>query len=47
MLTNTLLSLGFTPTTTDPYLYIHITPAGERIYMNTYVEDLFLAANPS
>jgi hypothetical protein len=21
--------------------------AGERIYMNTYVDDLFLAANPS
>jgi hypothetical protein len=24
-----------------------VTPSGEHIYMNTYVDDMFLAANPS
>jgi hypothetical protein len=47
VLTRTLLTLGFFPSTTDPYLYVMITPSGERIYMNTYVDNLFLAANPS
>jgi hypothetical protein len=47
VLTKTLLTLGFTPSTADPCLYLLITPSGERIFMNTYVDDLFLAANPS
>jgi hypothetical protein len=46
-LTRTLLTLGFTPSTADPCLYVLITPTGERIFMNTYVDDMFLAANPS
>jgi hypothetical protein len=47
VLTKTLLTLGFVPSTADPCLYLLITPSRERIYMNTYVDDLFLAANPS
>jgi hypothetical protein len=47
VLTKTLLTLGFFPSTADPCLYVMVTPSGERIYMNTYVDDLFLAANPS
>ena len=47
VLTKTLLTLGFLPSTADPCLYVMVTPSGERIYMNTYVDDLFLAANPS
>jgi hypothetical protein len=47
VLTKTLLTLGFVPSIADPCLYILITPSRERIYMNTYVDDLFHAANPS
>jgi hypothetical protein len=47
VLKKNLLRLGFTPSTSDPCLYILITSSGERIFMNTYVDDLFLAANPS
>jgi hypothetical protein len=47
VLTKTLLTLGFVPSTADPCLYVLITPSGERFDMNTYVDDLFLAANPS
>jgi hypothetical protein len=47
VLTRTLLTLGFTPSTADPCLYLLITPSGERIFMNTYEDDLFLDANPS
>jgi hypothetical protein len=47
VLTKTLLTLGFLTSSADPCLYIMVTPSGERIYMNTYVDDLFLAANPS
>jgi hypothetical protein len=47
VLTKTLLRLGFTPSTSDPCLHILITSSGERIFMNTYVDDLFQAANPS
>jgi hypothetical protein len=47
VLTRSLLTLGFTPSTADPCLYVLITPTGERIFMNTYVDDLFLVANPS
>ena len=47
VLTKKLLRLGFNPSTSDPCLYILITSSGEHIFMNTYVDDLFLAANPS
>jgi hypothetical protein len=47
VLTKTLLTLGFLPFTADPCLYVMVTPSVERIYMNTYVDNLFLAANPS
>jgi hypothetical protein len=47
VLTKTLLTLGFLPSIADPCLYVMVTPSGERIYMNTYVDGLFLAANPS
>jgi hypothetical protein len=46
VLTRTLLTLGFTPSIADPCLDLLITPSRERIFMNTYVDDLFLAANP-
>jgi hypothetical protein len=47
VLTKTLLKLGFTPSTADPCLFILITPTGESIFINTYVDDLYLATNPS
>ncbi len=47
VLTKTLTTLGFIPSTADPCLYTMVTPSGERIFMNTYVDDLFLAAKPS
>jgi hypothetical protein len=47
ILANTLLTLGFTPFTAVPCLYTFIANTGERIFMNTHVDDLFLAANPS
>jgi hypothetical protein len=44
VLTKTLFRLGFTPSTSDPCVYTLITSSSDRIFMNTCMDDLFLAA---
>jgi hypothetical protein len=42
----TLIRIGFAQSTPDQCLYVMTLPNGQKIWCNTYVDDLFLAANP-
>jgi hypothetical protein len=42
----TMLNIGFEVSTSDQCLYVMNLPHGQQIWCNTYVDDLFLAANP-
>jgi hypothetical protein len=42
----TMLSIGFEVSTSDQCLYVMNLPDGQQVWCNTYVDDLFLAANP-
>jgi hypothetical protein len=44
-LKETLLSIGFLQSISDQCLYVMTLPGGQKIWCNTYVDDLFLAAN--
>jgi hypothetical protein len=42
----TMINIGFEVSTSDQCLYVMHLPDGQKIWCNTYVDDLFLAANP-
>jgi hypothetical protein len=42
----TMINIGFEVCTSDRCLYVMNLPDDQQIWCNTYVDDLFLAANP-
>jgi hypothetical protein len=46
LLTSTLLSFGFQLSTTDPCLFWLTLPSDTKMWLNTYVDDIFLASDP-
>jgi hypothetical protein len=41
-----MINIGFEVSTSDQCLYVMNLPDGHQIWCNTYIDDLFLAANP-
>ena len=41
---STLRSLGFTPTLSDPHLYVRLFAEGKKVYVVVHVDDFGIAA---